>query len=200
MSTPANNAPITELRVTIERGDRRCTFTGADLDRLFGGPVSIRLLAVLIAHAHPTSKASSRSLGGRGAAYDRRSDQNARNVDGSEIVLEKRSVRSVPRDEEIESARAKDQEPVAADVDRLASYLADRLGDAKSLPFYHRVASEAPREVVREALVAALDLAPADVRRSRAAYFTAIVRPHLRPRAPRTPPQNLPYAPHTPST
>jgi hypothetical protein len=34
--------------------------------------------------------------------------------------------------------------------------------------------------VIRDALVKALDLRPADVRRSRAAYFTSLIMPHLR--------------------
>jgi hypothetical protein len=37
-----------------------------------------------------------------------------------------------------------------------------------------------PPEVIRDALVKALDLRPSDVRRSRAAYFTSIIMPHLR--------------------
>jgi hypothetical protein len=37
-----------------------------------------------------------------------------------------------------------------------------------------------PAEIIRDALVNALDLRPSDIRRSRAAYFTSLVMPHLR--------------------
>jgi hypothetical protein len=65
-------------------------------------------------------------------------------------------------------------------LERTASYLADKLGDAKSMAFFRRVAEVLAPEVIRDALVRALDLRPSDVRRSRAAYFTSIIMPHLR--------------------
>jgi hypothetical protein len=58
--------------------------------------------------------------------------------------------------------------------------LADKLGDTKSMAFFRRVAEVVPAEVIRDALVRALDLRPSDVRRSRAAYFTSLIMPHLR--------------------
>jgi hypothetical protein len=65
-------------------------------------------------------------------------------------------------------------------AERTASYLADKLGDSKSLAFFRRAADVLPPEVIRDALVRALDLRSSDVRRSRAAYFTSIIMPHLR--------------------
>lgn len=65
-------------------------------------------------------------------------------------------------------------------VEALASYLAERLADPMGLAWYERVARGVPHDIVSRALAAALDLPPSAVRRSRAAYFTAIVRPHLR--------------------
>lgn len=70
------------------------------------------------------------------------------------------------------------------EVERIACHLADRLDDTKSLAFYRRVAASIPTEVIRDALARALDLRPASVRRSRAAYFTSLVRPHLQRRLP----------------
>ena len=64
-------------------------------------------------------------------------------------------------------------------AERLAEYLAEQLDDPGSLAFYTLVACRVPRPVIREALIAASTLAPDPVRRSRAADFTAIVRPHL---------------------
>lgn len=63
--------------------------------------------------------------------------------------------------------------------EQLASQLADQLSDHHSLPFYRLVAAQVPAEVIRDALVRALEPAPRDIRRSRAAYFTALVRPYL---------------------
>jgi hypothetical protein len=65
-------------------------------------------------------------------------------------------------------------------AEQTASYLADKLGDRKSLAFFRRVTEVLPPEVIRDALVRALDLRPSDVRRSRAAYFTSIIMAHLR--------------------
>lgn len=65
------------------------------------------------------------------------------------------------------------------DVHRMASYLADRLGDAHSLAWYRKVAAGVSASVIHEALTQVLDV-PADrIRKSRAAYFTALIRRHL---------------------
>ena len=74
--------------------------------------------------------------------------------------------------------------PFRPEVEKMACYLADRLEDGKSLAFYRRVAASLPVEVIREALTRALDLRAANVRRSRAAYFTSLVQPHLQRRLP----------------
>jgi hypothetical protein len=63
--------------------------------------------------------------------------------------------------------------------EQLANELSDQLSDHHSLPFYRLVAVHVPAEVIRDALLRALEPAPRDIRRSRAAYFTALVRPHL---------------------
>jgi hypothetical protein len=69
------------------------------------------------------------------------------------------------------------------DIDAaFASYLADRLDDAKSFAWYRMVVSQVPRSVVEAALVRALDVPARSVRKSRAAIFTSLVRHHVRSR------------------
>ncbi|MCC6528479.1 MAG: hypothetical protein IT373_37885 [Polyangiaceae bacterium] len=72
------------------------------------------------------------------------------------------------------------------DIHSLASYLADALGDRKSLRWYELVARTVPYDVVRHALTRSLDFRRDEVRRSRAAYFTAIVKPYVPRRRPVT--------------
>jgi hypothetical protein len=94
-----------------------------------------------------------------------------------------------------EGGRGKGNPPAASPaVDNLAWYLADKLHDPKSLAWYRRVARSLDRSVIDDALRRALDLEPRETRRSRAALFTAIVRPYLTPSSPR--PR---YAPPSPS-
>ena len=57
----------------------------------------------------------------------------------------------------------------------LATYLAERLHDWRSLAFYRKVARSLPEEVVRDALSRALDVPRHAIRRSRAAYFTTLI-------------------------
>jgi hypothetical protein len=66
---------------------------------------------------------------------------------------------------------------VDSDGDGFASYLADALADAKSLAWYRKVVATLPREVVQDAFARARDARREDIRRSRAALFTSIVRP-----------------------
>ena len=57
-----------------------------------------------------------------------------------------------------------------------AMALADALDDLTSLAFFRRIVATVPPEIVREAMVAALDVPRRDLRRSRGAYFTAVLR------------------------
>lgn len=70
-------------------------------------------------------------------------------------------------------------------VMRIAVHLADRLADWKSLAFFRLVARSVPAQVIQGALTCALDVPAADLRVSRAACFTALVRPYLPKRKPR---------------
>lgn len=69
--------------------------------------------------------------------------------------------------------------PVDNDIERVAAHLASALRDEKSIAYFRLVARAVPREVIRDALARALDAR--SVRRSRAALFAHLVRPHLRP-------------------
>lgn len=71
--------------------------------------------------------------------------------------------------------------PVDNDIERVAAHLAFALRDQRSLAFYRLVARALPREVIRDALMRALDAHA--VRRSRGALFAHIVRPHLQQRS-----------------
>ena len=64
-------------------------------------------------------------------------------------------------------------------IDALALLLARTFTDLKSLAWYRLVAAHVSFSTIRDALSRALELEPREVRRSRAAYFTAIVRPHV---------------------
>lgn len=68
--------------------------------------------------------------------------------------------------------------PAAADQERIASWLASALQDEAHRAFYTTVAAQVPEAVIRDALVRAKDAH--NIRKSRAALFTFIVRPHLR--------------------
>jgi len=153
-----------DLEITLARAGRICTLTGAELAKLVDSPgMVIRLAAVLYSRTRPIT--------GKGelAGHEERNEGN-----GTENILGQCSFGwdERPRGDG-GSARAQAAE-------RTASYLADKLGDPKSLAFFRRVAEILAPEVIRAALVRALDLRPSDVRRSRAAYFTSIIMPHLR--------------------
>lgn len=85
---------------------------------------------------------------------------------------------------EREATKQRSAGSLRPEVERTACHLADRLDDGKSLSFYRLVAEHVPSEVVRDALTRALDVPAANVRRSRAAYFTSLIRPHLQNRLP----------------
>jgi hypothetical protein len=78
-----------------------------------------------------------------------------------------------------EGAACSSSDAGAVDSQCFADYLSRRFGDEKSLAFYELVVARVPREVVHDALVRALEVPQRDIRRSRAALFTALVRPHL---------------------
>jgi hypothetical protein len=153
-----------DLQITLSRAGRTCTLTGAELAKLVDSPgMVIRLAAVLYSRTRPVM--------GKNDAL-REEETNERN--GTENVLGQRSFGWE------EGSKRQGLSARAQAAERTASYLAEKLGDTKSMAFFRRVAEVLAPEVIRDALVRALDLRPSDVRRSRAAYFTSIIMPHLR--------------------
>ena len=157
MTNPTSSNPVGVLEITLAASGRSRTFTGAELARLLDSPgIVVRLAAVL--YSRPGRLAAGKRTTGK--------EENA--------AQEQRSFRW--------NDGAKDQSISTREqaVERTASYLADKLGDPKSIAFFRRVAEALPAEVIRDALIRALDLRPANIRRSRAAYFTSLIMPDLR--------------------
>lgn len=170
MTNPTPHSTVGDLQVTLSRAGRSCTLASAELAKLVGSPaLVIRLAAVLFARSARLGREGTTGMGGT-PRYEGTDERN-----GKEINTDGRSFRD---------GGSKGEGPVAPDFEKTASYLADRLDDRKSLAFYRLVAASVPSEVIRDALTRALDLERASVRRSRAAYFTSLVRPHLQRQLP----------------
>jgi hypothetical protein len=159
-----------DLQITLARSGRTCTLTGAELAKLVDSPgMVIRLAAVLYSRTRPVDWKEGVSAKGE---VDRQGKARERN--GTENILGQRSFAwdvGPGGDGVLDRAQA---------VERTARYLADKLGDRKSMAFFRRASEVLTPEVIRDALVKALNLRPSEVRRSRAAYFTSIIMPHLR--------------------
>jgi hypothetical protein len=169
MNNPPSHSIVGDLQITLARAGRTCTLTGAEVAELVGSPgLVIRLAAVLYARGSGLGR-EGKGIGGA----TQHEETNERN--GKEINLKSRSSRD---------GGSQGEGSLRPEVERTACYLADRLDDAKSLAFYRLVAASVPAEVIRDALTRALDLPLAHVRRSRAAYFTSLIRPHLQRRLP----------------
>jgi len=80
---------------------------------------------------------------------------------------------------------AREEAAVEAMIAWLAHHIADRLRDPGSVVFYRLVAASVPLRIIRHALDLALELEPGEIRVSRGAYFTSLIRPHLSARSPR---------------
>lgn len=170
MTTPTSQPSVGDLQITLARAGRTCTVAGAELAKLVGSPgLVIRLAAVLYARSSDLGREGTTGLGGA----TRHGETNERN--GKNINPEIRSFRD---------GGCKGEGEIRPEIEQTACYLADRLDDGHSLAFYRRVAASVPAEVIREALTRALDLKTSAVRRSRAAYFTSLIRPHLQRRLP----------------
>jgi hypothetical protein len=168
MTTPTLTK-LGDLEITLARAGRTCKLTGAELAKLVDSPgMVIRLAAVLYSRTRPVTGKEGAS--GRGEVA-RQEETCERNV--TENILGQRSFGW-------DESRGEGLSTRSQAAERTASYLADKLGDAKSMAFFRRAAEVLPPDVIRDALVRALDLRPSDVRRSRAAYFTSIIMPHLR--------------------
>jgi len=169
MNSPTPHSPVGDLKITLARAGKSCTLTSSELAKLVGSPgLVIRLAAVLYSRSFGARREGTTGMGGATGLEE----TNKRN--GKEINSESRSFRD---------GGSKGEGP-RPDIEKTACYLADRLDDAKSLAFYRLVVANVPSEIIRDALTRALDLPAANVRRSRAAYFTSLVRPHLQRRLP----------------
>ena len=159
-----------DLQITLSRSGRIYTLTGAELAQLLDSPgIVIRLAAVLYSRTRPVTGREGITGMGEAARQEETGERKGRKTDSEQ--------RSFGWDEESRGEGVSARGPAA---EQTASYLADKLGDTKSMAFFRRVAEVVPPEVIRDALVTALDLRPSDVRRSRAAYFTSLIMPHLR--------------------
>jgi hypothetical protein len=159
-----------DLEITLSRAGRTCALTGADLAQLLDSPgIVIRLAAVLYSRSRPVAGGEGATKKGEAVRQEEGTERS-----GMENILGQRSF-GWDGESRREGISTRGQA-----AERTASYLADKLGDSKSIAFFRRVAEVLPPEVIRDALVKALDLRPSDVRRSRAAYFTSLIMPYLR--------------------
>jgi hypothetical protein len=167
--------PIENIRLTIELGSRRQRVA---LDELGPGvdPVQLRA-ACLRALLRPRPPLPVSEEGGRG--------KEAPNEEGNEIVCmsSERYLNSFPfslHSPGDEGSRGEEgRRALDAAIEFVATTLAVALHDPRSRAFHRVVAERVPLGAVRQCLGLAQGLAPHEVRRSRAAYFTALVRPHL---------------------
>ncbi len=147
-----------DLHVVVTLGSRRLELSGADFNRQ-GFRVVGGFLQALVGGERGTIGREGLSLSPNANASEKR-------------VYHKRS--GVKEGVQGEPSGGSD----AVDVDNFASYLAHALDDEKSMPFIRRVVVALPREVVLDAFHRARDATA--IRRSRAALFTSILRPHLK--------------------
>lgn len=159
----------TDLVITISLGERRRAITPSKLaEALHLSAIRPALLRLLFgAEPIPELLSSSKPQGGEGVwGRGGTSQPNERNDN-----VDKNTFPFVH-----EESQGASREP---DTEALASQLADQLDDPRSIAFYRLVARHVPRRVIEDALVAARDVPRASVRRSRAAIFTSLVKPHL---------------------
>jgi hypothetical protein len=149
------------LRVALTHGGKRMELDAAELEQLLELPGLARRLPALFVQ------------GGRGSTENLPSLPVTLNASQESSGTQGGSSRGV--------GGASCDEPVD-DVDNFAGYLADAFDDAKSLAWYRKVVRTLPRPVVQDALVRTREARRSDIRRSRAALFTSIVRPLMPPK------------------
>lgn len=186
------------LQVTVELGDRRRTLGPVELAAALGMPgLPGRLAALVLASPKRTaihslvhnSPAASARFGKEGDIQGEEGQRSPTDLDESrkekiDIPLPHSfsSGREVERGKEGCRGGAERDGGFAEAVDTLADLLAGELDDARSLRLFRRVVREVPLRKVGWALDIALDLPDKDIRRSRGAYFTTMIKPHLWPR------------------
>jgi hypothetical protein len=164
-----------DLSVTLSWNGREVTLLGRELQPRLRREL-VRLLVDRVGDIHTPADVG----GGRGR--ENGSDNEIYRSGGRERDpgrdYETSFSSSLPGSEDEES-RGEGVRAVDSLVDALALLLARTFTDLKSLAWYRLVAAHVSLSTIRDALSRALELEPREVRRSRAAYFTAIVRPHL---------------------
>ncbi len=150
--------PIPDLRITLELGARRRVLLGGDVAAV----LSAQLLGLLLAGRSENARTEGEPTEGEGKVPineiktpDSDPSPSSRNIEASQTPLPK----------------------LDAATDWLAALLAHALKDERSIRYYHLVAETIPLGRIRGALSLALELDEREVKRSRAAYFTAILRP-----------------------
>lgn len=158
-----------DLRITLELDAATRTVTVAELAQaLSNRPLDQALYGLVHSEILPQPIPRRRgTIGGGGS----RTPGNER-----ERFSENR-FRSFGQEESNSSVREGGEAPaVDNSPDRLAAFLADRFDDWKSFGFFLQVSRALPEPTVRDLLARALDVPARNIRRSRAALFTALAR------------------------
>ena len=159
--------------VTVRRGQSSCTLPAHLLERMLG--IS-KLEAQLIRLVDPHAIHKGREPTERGDSLNNpeTNDNAVYMYTQKPFPLPLKAERGAGEEENI-GCNSEVNNP-----ERYAAYLAEKLRDEKSLAWYRMVARRVDRVIIHDALVRALDIPARDLRRSRGAVFTAIVRPYLR--------------------
>lgn len=159
-------------RVALEFGAHRRTVAVADLAQALGLPgQEAKVVSALFTAARPEPVRNPNGEREPTESFPLSSTEETKNVNERVDIYS-----SLPLPENVGEPAGSRGDPKA---ERLAVYLAERFNDWKSYAFFLSVARRVPREVVLDALGRALDIPRSEVRRSRAAYFTTIIRRHL---------------------
>lgn len=164
--------PVPDIRITLELGGRRRTLSASELVAPPGlAATRAVLLANLVAAISPQDGGPHVVHTLTGEPTERGNGSENENINSFPEPL-------VPSMKE-EVSQTEILQRLDTRVHAVATLLACALVDQKSLRFYRLVAQGVPLRVIRSALSQALELTPREVKRSRAAYFTAIIRPVL---------------------
>ncbi len=156
--------------VTIRQGESSCTLPAHLLERMLRIP-SLESMLLRLVDPHAVHKE-------RGTTEGEDVNKPVTNENAVHMYLEKPLPLNRSSDSMQEEYRAR--ESIVDNPEQLAAYLATKLKDDKSMAWYRLVAQRVDRNIIQDALMRALDIPARDLRRSRGAVFTAIVRPYLR--------------------
>jgi hypothetical protein len=161
-------------RVALEFGSRRRVVDVADLAQALGLPgQEAKILSALFTAARPDPVGSPSGEREPTESFPLSAPEGTNNVNERVDISSSFSCPLPGKGGEPEGNHR------GQEAERLAAYVADRLNDWKSHRFFLATARRVPREVILDALARAIDIPQADVRRSRAAYFTAVIRSYV---------------------